>query len=35
MVRLWATKIKYDYCTIDDVPERYLAAVKKMLGIEQ
>lgn len=33
MVKLWATMVKYDYKTMEDVPERYLAAVKKELGI--
>ena len=34
MVKLWATMVKYGYKTIDDVPARYLEAVKKELGIE-
>ena len=34
MVKLWATMVKYGYKTIDDVPARYLVAVKKELGIE-
>ena len=33
MVKLWATMVKYGYKTIDDVPARYLEAVKKELGL--
>lgn len=33
MVKLWAAMIKYGYKTIDDVPDRYLEAVKKELGL--
>lgn len=34
MVKLWATMVKYGYKTIEDVPDRYLVAVKKELGIK-
>lgn len=33
MVKLWAAMVKYGYKTIDDVPARYLEAVKKELGL--
>ena len=33
MVKLWVTKINNGLATIDDVPERYLEAVKIELGI--
>lgn len=33
MVKLWAVMVKYNYKTIEDVPARYLAAVKKELGM--
>lgn len=31
MVKLWATKVKLGYSTIEDVPDRYLAQVKAEL----
>lgn len=36
MVKLWAYKVKNNVfgTTLGDVPERYLDAVKKELGIE-
>lgn len=36
MVKLWAYKVENNVLgtTLDDVPERYLDAVKKELGIE-
>lgn len=34
MIKFWATKVKYELCTIDDVPERYLDGVKAELGIK-
>lgn len=34
MVKLWAMKVKYNLATIEEVPARYLAAVKKELGIQ-
>ena len=33
MVKLWVTKINNGLATIDDVPERYLEAVRLELGI--
>lgn len=34
MIKFWATKVKYDLATIEEVPDRYLEGVKKELGIE-
>lgn len=34
MIKFWATKVKYNLSTINDVPDRYLEGVKKELGIE-
>lgn len=33
MVSLWVMRIELGWSTIDDVPERYLEAVKAELGI--
>lgn len=33
MIKFWATKVKYNLATIDDVPDRYLDSVKRELGI--
>lgn len=34
MIKFWVTKIKFNLAEIQDVPPRYLEAVKKELGIE-
>lgn len=34
MIKFWVTRIKFNLAKLEDVPERYLDAVKKELGIE-